>query len=438
MHHLSHQLRPLFDLPPLRNGRPVIELRSFTHGLPPKAVKRNLDLFYEEWKTRGVDAWNQLNVSNEIFLIGDENQTEKERAVGWWNLPEVLGDRFIARLLHAPQGTCIMLPNATQIVLALLSCAELNKRNRRKIICTDGEFPAVLHSLHHYNSLIESVSANPDDRLRIEIVKMGENAFNAEHVLKAIDDETCLVIFSHVGFVRGERIADADIRRIADKCHQHGALIAIDGYHAVASHIIDVQKLDVDCYFGGLLKEGCGSSGSCFLYIRSGLDLHPRFSGWIGDRQPFAFAETPQPHDSVRRRFLTGTPAIASLYHSTEGLKILLQAGLPRVADDMQAKVLKMLDIFQQNNVRVVSPLEEDRISALVVLAVEAADACRDALAEEHGVLVDARRNRYIRLAPHVYNTSEEIESAAQMIVDCLHSGAYRWRPSIQKTGPVT
>jgi kynureninase len=223
MSDLSHQLRHLFDLPPPRGGTSVIDLRSFTHGLPPVSVKRNLELFYEEWRTSGVDAWNSLAVSGDIFLIGDETMEERERTVGWWNLPEVLGDRFISRLLHAPQGTCIMLPNATQIVFGLLSCPELHGKKKGKVICTDGEFPAVLHTLRHQQSFLSGLSSGNRQALQIEVLPMRDRAFDREAVLRKIGEDTALVILSHIGFLSGERIIDDAIRAIADACHRYGA-----------------------------------------------------------------------------------------------------------------------------------------------------------------------------------------------------------------------
>jgi kynureninase len=211
----------------------------------------------------------------------------------------------------------------------------------------------------------------------------------------------------------------------------------LDGYHAVASHVIDVQTLGVDCYFGGLLKEGCGSSGSCFLYIRPGLDLHPTFSGWIGDQQPFAFSQFPEAHHCVRRRFLTGTPPIASLYHSVEGLKILLQAGMPAVASDIRTKVAAMHRIFLRCGIRVVSPTDPNRLSALIVLGMESANAFRDYIAAHHGILVDARLDAYIRLAPHVYTSMEELERTVAVITSTAKADHYRTFRA-DRSGPVT
>lgn len=440
MKDLSTKIRQKFEFPSQRDGKSVVELRALTHGLPPKSIKRSLELFFEEWKENGVSAWNQLTESNEVFLTGKEDDKEKNRPVGWWNLPAVVGDRFISRLINAPKRTCIMIPNASLAVLSLLSCKELHNEKKRKVVCTDGEFPAVLHSLHHYNRQFEGYSEDvrKQAEFSISMVEIGSDPFDADKVIAQIDDETCLVIFSHIGFVRGERISDEDIKRVAIAAHAHNALIAIDGYHALGNQVIDVQSIDVDIYFGGLLKEGCGSAGNCYLYIKKGLELTPSLSGWFGDKDPFAFKHKPTTHESIRNRFLTGTTPIAPLYHAVEGLKIMFDVGLQEVSDDVLGKVEMMTNLFIEADIDIVSSKIKKKMSSLIVLRVEDANKLRDYLIQEYAIMVDARKNEFLRLAPHIYNSVEELQFASQKIIEVIQSEKYLEINTIGQSGPVT
>ncbi len=437
---ISKTAKKLFDNLPKRTGKNVVELRSLTHGLPPKAVKGNLELFVEEWRVNGVDAWNEMTESAGAFLVGDEKAEERNRRFGWWMLPEIIGDRFISRVLDVPAGTCIMMSNATQIVFSLLSCKELNKPGKRKVVCTDGEFPAVLHTLHHFNRQFSSYpeSVRTAVQLDIYVAAMEEGRFDERKILHEIDESTALVIFSHVGFVRGERVPDAAIKKIVEKAHAKGALVAVDGYHALGNRTLHVQDLGVDAYFGGLLKEGCGSSGNCFLYVRPDLALTPSLSGWFGDSEPFAFAPKPSSHHSVRRRFLTGTTPIAPMYHAVEGLKIMLRLGLEKVEKNVLDKVDAMTKRFQDAGLTVVSPLDRERMSSLVVLKVPEADRLRDYLIKKSAIFTDARRNTFLRLAAHVYNSEKEIAQAAETIVEALQNKHYLKFDVKKKVGPVT
>jgi kynureninase len=386
----------------------------------------------------GVDAWNEINSPDIFKLDGLLTEDEYGENFGWWKLPEVIGDRFIAPLLNAPEGTCIVMPNASTIMQQLLSSKELNAPGKRKIVSTDGEFSAVSHTLSSHNTQFEQYPEEVRDAVGIKpkIVNFSGKEFNAEDITAEIDDETALVVFSHVGFLRGELVPAEEIQKIVRKAREHGALVAIDGYHAIGSHRIDVQNLGVDVYFGGLLKEGSGSSGNAFLYIRDGLELTPK-GAWFGADKPFAFKSEHEPHKDVRRRFLSGTTAIASMYHGVEGVKIMLELGIENVVEDIRAKVQYIVEHLDAET-EIVSPKKPERMSAMIVLKISEADKLKKFLADEYNVLVDARQNAYLRLAPHIYNSPEQIIKAVSVIIECVRNQDYKNISLEASGGPVT
>lgn len=435
---ISKQAKDFFLLPPKIGNEDAVDLRGFTHGAFPKTVPENLAAFASEWEKKGVDAWNEIE-NKDIFLAGNESEEERKRIFGWWDLPEVLGDRFIAPLLGAPQGTCIMMPNATLVVQQILSCVELNQTGRRCVVTTDGEFPAVGHTLLNFNRRFLKYSDTLRKEAELEIVRVSpaDGVFDEKKMIAEINNETALVIFSHVGFLRGELVPNASIKSVVEAAHKHGALVAIDGYHAIGSTIMNMGELGVDMYFGGLLKEGCGSSGNGFLYVREGLELTPTGGGWFGDGEPFAFHEAPRSHKNIRRRFLFGTTPVASLYHGIEGIKFFLRYGMEAIVEDLRAKSGYMIQTFTENGLALVSPTEEMRASIMIILKIGEANKMREYLAVQ-GVLVDARKNEYLRFAPHVYTSFSDIKRATAIILDAAKTGAYKNREVKETGGPVT
>lgn len=280
-----------FDVPREPN---IADLRAFTHGAKPTAVDANLATFPKEWRDSGVDAWNRLKHPQPFRRPGQT--TPEADSFGWWHLPELIGDRFIAPLIGAEQGTSMMMPNATSVVGALLSCKELNEPGRREVVTTDGEFSAVDHPLSLHNAQFAQHSEIIRDAVgfRVQRLNLGNAPFSAEALKPLVTEKTAFVVVSHVGFLRGERVPDDEIQELVRHAHDQGALVAIDGYHAIGS-AIDVEVMGVDVYFGGLLKEGCGSSGNGFLYVRPGLDLNPSTGGWFGAADPFGFRPDYEP-----------------------------------------------------------------------------------------------------------------------------------------------
>lgn len=386
---LDSRLASRFFLPPDR----AVELRAFTHGLMPRTVPDLMARFTDDWRRLGVDAWNQI--PNHWTDPDDE-------PVGWWNLPEWLADRFLSPLLHAPLNSCILLPNVHWVVQCLLTSPEPFKE-KGTILLTESEFPSVRHSVARWAPRLGLEA--------VEIPARPDGSLDLPSLLDAVSDDTALVFLSHVGFTSGELLPAETIQEVARRVHLHGGLLAVDGYHATASVPVDVQAWDVDLYFGGLLKEACGSSGNAFCYVRPGLELTPTLGGWFSDADPFAFGPFPTPHPQVRRRFLGGTTAVAPLYHAVEGLRILLEVGIEAVRQDSLEKTTRCIEWADRLGLPIRSPRDPSRRGAMVILDVPGAERI-SALLKARGIFTDSRKDHLLRLAPFVWNSLEEVDRA--------------------------
>ena len=397
----------------------AIELRAFTHGLMPKTVPAMMERFTEDWRQRGVDAWNE---------VPNHWRPDSGDRVGWWTLPDYLGDQFIAPLLGAPAGTCIMQSSVHWTVQCLLSAPEVFAQ-KRELIVTELAFPSVLHSARQWADLLD---------IELTVVPATEDGrVDEAAVLDAIGAGTALVALSHVGFTTGARLPDAFLQTVAERTHAHGGLFVIDGYHSASTMPVDVTALGADLYMGGLLKEASGSSGNTFVYVRPGLELTPRTTGWFGDADPFGFQTAPEPHPDVRRRFLGGTTPVAPLYHAVEGVRLLLDAGLNAVRAHSLALTDKCIRRIDEAGLALRSPRDPERRSAMVILRVPEAEALCAHL-KQRGIYTDSRQNRFLRMAPFVWNTEDELERAFDAIEDAIATGDYLDASPVRAPGPVT
>jgi kynureninase len=398
---------------------PVVELRAFTHGLQPATVPSMMEHFTEDWRRFGVDAWNE---------VPNHWRPESGDSVGWWTLPEYLGDAFIAPLLGAPDGTCILQPHVHGTVQYLLSAPEVAERGTT-VVVSETAFPSVLHSVQQWADL-------RDVQPRI-VEAAGPGRVDEAGLLNAIGPDTALVALSHVGFTTGAKLPDAVLQTVAQTAQDAGALFLIDGYHSAATMPLDVEALGCDLYVGGLLKEASGSAGNAFLYVRDGVDLTPRLTGWFGDAAPFAFNREPEPHPDVRRRFLGGTTSVASMYHAVEGVRILLDLGLEAVRDHSLALTDRAIERADAAGLPLRSPRDEDRRSAMVLVEVpDAARLCEHL--KTKNVYTDSRRNEVLRMAPFVWNTRAEVDRAFDAIIEATSDDSYRETGLPETTGPVT
>ena len=396
----------------------AIEFRAFTHGLQPATVPDMMEQFTEDWRRYGVDAWNE---------VPNHWRPESDDSVGWWTLPTYLGDEFIAPLLNAPSGTCIWQPSVHWAVQCLLSAPEVRDRGS-EVVVPETAFPSVLHSAQNWSDL-QSLSPQV-------VSSTNGRRVDREALLQSIGPDTALVAVSHVGFTTGARLPASFLRRLADRAHRHNALLLVDGYHAAGSMPVDVVDLGSDLYVGGLLKEGSGSAGNAFLYVRDGLELTPRLTGWFGDAAPFEFRPEPTPHPDVRRRFLGGTTPVAAMYHAVEGVRLLLDCGLDTVREHSLSLTRRAISRADTADLALRSPREPDARSAMVLLEIPDAQRMTEHLKTRH-VYTDSRRNEVVRMAPFLWNTPAEVDRAFDEIEDALDSGAYRQHTS-SPSGPVT
>ena len=139
----------------------------------------------------------------------------------------------------------------------------------------------------------------------------------------------------------------------------------------------------------------------------------------------------------MRRRFLAGTTAVASMYHAVEGLRVLLEPGVPAVRADTLAKGALAIERADALGLSVRSPREAARRGAMLVVEVDDADRTARWL-KTQDVYVDSRRDEVVRLAPWVWNPTADVDRLFDALGDALRTGAHRSLGAGDEGGPVT
>ncbi|MGH8246952.1 MAG: aminotransferase class V-fold PLP-dependent enzyme, partial [Gammaproteobacteria bacterium] len=207
-----------------------------------------------------------------------------------------------------------------------------------------------------------------------------------------------------------------DVQRIARRARDAGAHIVLDVYHSAGVLPFDVRALGVSFAVGGVLKWLCGGPGSAFLYVRDDLRsiLAPGVTGWQAHQRPFAF----EPELDLREdawRFLNGTPNIPALYAARPGLEIINKVGVAEIRAKSMRQTALLVRRTQERGWRLTSPLDPaERGGTVTIDPPNAQEVCRRLL--ERRFLVDYRPNAGIRIAPHFYNSDDELEALIEEI----------------------
>jgi kynureninase len=376
-------------------------LVSNSLGAMPRGVPDRLAEYVDQWAELGVKAW----------------------AAGWWEMPITVGNE-IAPLIGAAAGEVAMLPNVTITQTAVITALEYTAP-RNRIVMTALDFPSVRYV---YEGLARRLGAE------IVVVPTRDGlGVDVDELLAAIDERTRLVAISHVLF-RSASIVD--VEAVCRRAREAGALVSLDGFHAVGVIPVDVKALGVDFYAGGVLKWLCGGPGGCFLYVAPELAsrLEPAFTGWQAHEHPFAF-ETPMAYADGGWRWLNGTPSIPSLFAAIEGPGIVRRAGIQRIREKSMRQTQRLIDLADARGYKVMAPREPERRGGTVAFDVPHAYEIAQLLLAR-GVVVDYRPGAGIRLAPHFYTDDSELEQAVSVIDDGLATGA--WKQFAGKRATVT
>jgi len=374
-----------------RKEFPILEtctyLVSHSLGAMPRKTATYLQQFADEWSRRGVRAWNE----------------------GWWDVGRTTGD-LLAPVLGVQRGTISMHQNVTVAMAIIASCYRFDGP-RNRIVMTDLEFPSNLYLFEGFRRYgADIVHLKSPDAMRTDLPA----------ILDAIDERTALVPLSYVLF-RSAYIQDA--AAVIEKAHSVGAQVILDVYQAAGTVPLEIEKLSADFAVGGSVKWLCGGPGAGYLYVRPDLakTLEPGIVGWAAHAHPFEFEAGAIDYAEAPERFQSGTPNVPSLYSARAGYEIVAEIGVPAIREKSLRLTRRLMDLATEAGFRINTPDEDARRGGAVIIDVPNGKAVADELIRRE-VIIDYRPGAGIRMAPHFYNTAEEIDHAMSVLTDICKS----------------
>jgi len=374
-----------------RKEFPIVDtctyLVSHSLGAMPRRTAGYLQQFADEWSSRGVSAWHE----------------------GWWEIGRTTGD-LLAPVLGVQKGTISMHQNVTVAQAIIASCHTFDGP-RRKIVMADLEFPSNMYLFEGFRRYgADIVYVRSDDAMRT----------NLDRMLDAIDEQTVLVPVSLVLF-KSAYIQKAEA--IVEKAHRVGARVILDVYQGAGTVPMNLDSLGVDFAVGGSVKWLCGGPGAGFLYVRPDLasSLQPGIVGWAAHAHPFEFATGAIEYADAPERFQSGTPNVPSLYSCRAGYEIIAEIGVEAIRAKSLRLTRRLMDRAKGDGFRVNTPeADAERAGAVIIDVPDGAAVAAELVRRE--VIVDYRPGAGIRIAPHFYNTMEEIEHAMTTLAQIVES----------------
>ncbi|HYO50619.1 MAG TPA: aminotransferase class V-fold PLP-dependent enzyme [Chloroflexia bacterium] len=375
---------PHRDLLAYRDEFPILSRKTFLNTCSLGAVSRRsmegVQEFLELWAEMGASAWYELWVGK---------LAELRAAYG--------------RVIGTTPDRIALTPNISVAVTGVASA--LDHSRRKKIVMSDLDFPTVGHQF----------LAKGTQGVRAEIVRSPDRVTVPLELFEAaIDEETALVVTSHVYFTSG---AIQDIKALARIAHERGALILVDAYQGTGQIPTDVVDAGVDFYTSGSLKWLLGGPGSAFLYVSPGVGhMEPTIAGWWGMSNQFDFNISSLQWRQEATRYEMGTPAMAAVYAALGGLSIIEEIGVERIRERDITLTEDLIARAQEAGFTTrTAPTPEQR-TPIVLLEFEDPRPAVAGMAQR-GIIVDSRPG-VVRISPYFYNTIEENE----VVIEALKS----------------
>ncbi|MCX8125028.1 MAG: aminotransferase class V-fold PLP-dependent enzyme [Spirochaetes bacterium] len=276
----------------------------------------------------------------------------------------------------------------------------------------------------------------------IKTVKLDMTQTNKEYYIKSflqqLSPKTKIVTFSHISNISGLRLPAEEICN-AIKDYNKNIFIHIDGAQSLGSVVIDMGKLQCDSFSASTHKWLCGPHGAGILFIRE---------QWIQKIQPallgynfyFDYPEEKIPEDASRFECL-GQRNDAVFGSIGAAVDIHLHIGIKRIEERIHYLTQYTRNAITKAGLSLISPNNNTFNHGIIVIDMGSTIKSYGAFLALHnagvstaiihnnkihctpdGRIEEVDAPTYLRICPHIYNSTNDIDNAVSIIVDTYTS----------------
>ena len=303
----------------------------------------------------------------------------------------------LAELLHVAPETVAFTRNTSSGVVIGLSSIDWQEGDN--VVLMKDAFPAVTYP---FNFIL------PDVEKRW--VTSASLAGGPECVFELVDGNTRCIALPWVHFLTGSRF---DVASIARFCRERGIFFIVDAIQGIGAVDCDWSAVGADFVAGGGPKWLLSPQGTGYLHVRADTlkRLKPTNHGWLSARwESFNEISTPKPLSPEARRFEEGTKNYLGIFGMHESLKLFLETGMPEVETRLREITGHLRNRLEATGWEIVTPAERERSAGTVTCRHAEIDAAGVVEWLADGGMVCAVRENMLRIAPHFYNTEDEVD----------------------------
>ena len=320
----------------------------------------------------------------------------------------------IADTLHDLRSRCAALINARsadEIVLMPNTAAGINTaalslplRRGDNVLVLDGDYPANIYpwmNLAHRGVLTK-------------IVPQRNGGLDLDLLVSRIDARTRVIALSTVMFATGFR---NDLQAVGRLCHERGIYFVVDGIQSLGALPFDVQASHVDFLACGSQKWLLGPVGCGFLYVRRELMDDLVAGPYVGAGSVVnaeAFLDYNFTLVQTAERFNLGSLNLAGCIGLAASLELIQEIGIDCIAEWVLMLSGLAIHEVEARGYRLSADTAPEHRSGIVIVEVD--DPVATSARLQAAGIYCIPRGKGIRIAPHFYNTEEEVHRLCESL----------------------
>lgn len=247
--------------------------------------------------------------------------------------------------------------------------------------------------------------------VEVRLCEERDGRIDLSELTNLIDERTRVVAISHVQYGSGFR---ADLERIGRAARARDALLVVDVIQSMGVVPIDVESELIDaaaaaCHKWLLTPEGVGL---LYLSDRARERIEPTLVGWSSVPDPEDYSNFEQGWTHGALAWETGTGPTALLHGLEASLKLLHETGVERIAVYLNELTDYLCERLRGRDYEIVSSRRAGEKSQIVCIRHrgELTPMALYSHLKRQNILAAPRGDR-LRIAPHLYNLPDEIET---------------------------
>jgi selenocysteine lyase/cysteine desulfurase len=300
-----------------------------------------------------------------------------------------------AALIGSDNGEIAFIKNTSHGIS--LVAGGLDWKEGDNVVVTDKEFPA---NVYPWLDLRRK-------GVEVRIAPFIDGGISIKDIEELMDSRTRVLSISSVQSVNGFRI---DLKRLGELCNNRGVLLFVDAIQSLGAVPMDVKDFGVDFLAADGHKWLLSTEGTGIFYCRKELlaDLHPGLIGWMSVENETDFENIEYNLKSEAGRFEEGSYNVMGIHALGASLDMISEIGVGEIFERILGLGELIIVEADKRGFEIKSPRDTIQRGGIVSFAGDfEPSTIRDRLMKSN--IVINQRGGALRLAPHFYNTEDEI-----------------------------